>query len=203
MNTTQTGTKPTNSKEIKAKRIDVIWSENRDEIFEKRLQEDRARLQAQGFDAETIEQKLSKLHYVRFHAAYPKWLYPTDTLPKGYKWTDGTKYTLKSHGQYPSETYVFLPIENDLYIKTPNSYLVGVNVKDKAFLKVKDFRMLTAIDFINGYSGTPFFLDCILHFWKDNGGRIGLITPMDRPSTPEEAEKLWNERKRFIVSTKM
>ena len=78
-------------------RHDIIWSENRDEIFANRLANDIKRLQDAGFDDTAIKKMIGTLKYVRFWSQWPSWAFPVDKLPKGHKWADGERFSLKQN----------------------------------------------------------------------------------------------------------
>ena len=158
----------------------VVWEENRDEIFLNRLAEDIGKLQDAGFDNKDIPKMLGRLSYVRFWVGWPRWAFPVDKLPKGYKWSDGVKYSKKGGKREAAETYVFLPIGADLYIKRGNGDcgMPGINIKEKTtFLQIINFRDLTANEFLQGIDYSPFFRSSALYFWKQNGLPLGWAEP--------------------------
>lgn len=156
--------------------IDVVWAENRDEIFINRLAEDIGKLQQVGFDDRDVKKMLGRLDYVRFWTAWPTWAFPADKLPKGCKWSDGVKYRWRAGKKSVAETYTFLPAGNDLYIKSGNGapLMPGLNIREKTFLRIVNFRSLTANEFLQKIDCSPFFHDCVLEFWKENNLRTGL-----------------------------
>lgn len=181
------------------RRIPEVWAENRDEIFVNRLADDIGKLQQAGFDDKDIPKMLCTLSYVRFWVHWPTWAFPADKLPKGYKWADGLKFRMNGGKRMIGESYTFLPAGDDLYIKGKPLDLVGTNIHDKAFLRIIDFRMLTAIEFLEGIEGgTPFFCNCVMKFWKENGGRIGGLEPLRKPKNPSEAKEMWDMRKELM-----
>lgn len=159
----------------------VVWAENRDEIFVNRLAEDIGKLQDAGFDNKDIPKMLGRLSYVRFWVGWPRWAFPVDKLPKGYKWSDGIKYKKKKFGMRDdAETYVFLPIGADLYIKRGNGDcgMPGINIREKVtFLQIINFRDLTANEFLQGIDYSPFFRSSALYFWRQNGLPLGWAEP--------------------------
>ena len=173
-------------------RHDIIWSENRDEIFANRLANDIKRLQDAGFDDTAIKKMIGTLKYVRFWSQWPSWAFPVDKLPKGHKWADGERFSLKQNKKSNSESYTFLVVDDDLYIKSKNgeTFMPGLNIKDKVFLRIIDFRSITANDFLSKIELTPFFHDCVLKFWKEHDGRLGYVEPLlkDRISFDKRKE---------------
>ncbi len=160
--------------------IDVVWAEDRDEIFMNRLAEDIGKLQQVGFDDRDIKKMLGRLDYIRFWIAWPAWAFPADRLPKGCKWSEGVKYHRKAGSRSSAETYVFLPVGNDLYIKSGNGapLMPGLNIREKTFLRIVNFRSLTANEFLQWIDSSPFFHDCILKIWRENSLRLGWAEPI-------------------------
>lgn len=158
-------------------RIDVVWAENRNEIFMNRLAEDIGKLQQVGFSDNDIKKMLGRLDYVRFWSQWPSWAFPVARLPKGCKWSEGVKYHRKAGSRSSAETYVFLPVGNDLYVKSGNGapMMPGLNIHDKTFLRIINFRSLTANEFLQKIDGSPFFHDCVLEIWRENGLPLGWI----------------------------
>lgn len=159
--------------------IDIVWAENRDEIFFSRLTEDIEKLQQAGFQDATIKRMLGCMDYVRFWLAWPSWAFPANKLPKGYKWSDGTKYRKKGGKKSDAELYTFLPVGNDLYIKSGagEPMMPGLNAHEKTFLRIINFRTVTANKFLQKIEGSSFFRECVLKYWKESGVRLGWVEP--------------------------
>ena len=130
----------------------------------------------------------------------PEWLTGATKLPKGYKWSDGTKFQLKGGKQKDSETYYFLIIGDDLYIKNYfayKEYIVNKNLTNaqyftsddyrykrfsaspedkKQIIIIKNWRSLNAheVDYRIGIKRSVFFSNSIMNFWHDNGCDCGL-----------------------------
>lgn len=153
--------------------FDVVWPENRDVNFINLLAADISRLQEAGFSDKEIKKMIGTLNYVRIWCKNPVWLHPVKSLPKGYKWADGTKFKLKGVKRRGVENYTFLIIDDDLYIR--GTYAVGMNIKDKPMVKIINFRNLSANDAVSGLGGSPFFEDSVLKFWKENELKLGLV----------------------------
>ena len=178
---------------------DVIWSENRDEIFINQLAEDIGKLQQAGFDNNTIKKMLGQLKYVRFWSKWPSCAFPVDKLPKGYKWSDGVKYhqdAVRRKGD--SITYIFLIASDDLYIKRGgNAWLVGTKDSDRAFARIINFRSMTANEFLQNFQNLAFggfFEECVLDFWKKNELPLGWALPCFRGTEMEKQAKKFMEK---------
>ena len=156
-----------------------MWSENRDEIFMNRLADDIGRLQDAGFDDKVIKKMIGTLQYVHFWIGWPVWAFPVDKLPKGSKWTDGEKFSFKPHKKGTAETYTFLAVGDDLYFKLGNGvpFLPGLHRNVKVFIRITDFRSITANEFLAGIDISPFFHNCITKFWREHGARQGYVEP--------------------------
>lgn len=177
---------------------DEVYSENRDELFSQRLADTIEQLQALGFYGKTLKQMITVIPFVRAWLDTPRDFYPAKTLPKGYKWSDGKKYQYKAVGnKSSSETYIFLPVGDDLYIK--GMALAGTSKANKSSLfYIKNFREKTAaeitIDF--SYPDGVFFCNCIHKFWKEQGLRQGLVDPILRDlSAVIEQRRVADERR--------
>ena len=96
---------------------EVVWPENRNQVFLQWLIEDIAALQGAGFSNKEIKKMLVSLDYVKIWVANPSWLFPITGLPKGFRWRDGQKFVQKRTRWSDGRTCVFLPIGEDLYIK--------------------------------------------------------------------------------------
>ena len=170
--------------QTKCEKLDIVWSEDRDEIFMNRLAEDIGRLQDAGFEDKVIKKMIGTLQYVHFWIGWPVWAFPVDKLPKGSKWTDGEKFSFKPHKKGTAETYTFLAVGDDLYFKLGNCvpFLPGLHRQVKVFIRIADFRSITANEFLSGIDISPFFHDCITKFWKEHGGRQGYVEPCARPA---------------------
>ena len=157
-------------------RLAEVWSEDRDVIVAKRLDEDITKLREAGYDDAEIKKMIGTFKYVKFYSANPSWLFPVDKLPKGAKWSDGTKYT----STRTRKKYTFLPIGDDLYIKE-GDFIIGVNIRDTVHAKIKNFRSMTVVDVLKGfnYEDIP-VMDCVRQFWKDSGLRQGYVVPVLR-----------------------
>lgn len=126
----------------------------------------------------------------------PGWFEIANKLPKGCKWSDGTKYSLKSGKYCVGESYVLYIINDDIYIKGfyHNAFIWAHDENDvlKLYKAPKEIRNQIVI--IKNWQSmnihevlphiyeesTPFFENCLMKFWKENGGRVGLIVPVLR-----------------------
>lgn len=152
--------------------------------------EDYDKMKNIGFDREQILKMLATQKYVQDFVDTPEWLVNVKKLPKGYKWSDGTKCHKRGSkkGKADSETYVFLSIDNDLYIKglldgtycyydkkERNEYEIPTEykIRDKRICVIKDWRNKKDYK-VNLWIGiTPFFENSLSNFWRDNGGKMG------------------------------
>ena len=180
-------------------KVDVVWSENRDEIFINRLVGDIEKLQQAGFNINTIKKMIGQLDYVRFWSKWPRCAFPVDKLPKGCKWSDGVKYhqsAVRRKGN--SETYIFLIVSDDLYIKRGgNAWLVGTKKSERAFVRIINFRSMTANEFLQDFQKLAFggfFEECVLDFWKKNELPLGWAVPCFRGTEMEEQAKKFMEK---------
>lgn len=145
-----------------------------------------------GFTKEQALTALSTQQYVRDFADTPDWFVSAPKLPKGCKWADGAKYhkkaTTTGATKADAETYVFLIIEEDIYIKgfysTFTSYVRNENdelelykapkaLRDKICI-IKNWKEVNANNVIYKLDMTPFFSNSLLNFYAKNGGEIGL-----------------------------
>lgn len=152
--------------------------------------EDYDKMKNIGFDREQILKMLATQKYVQDFVDTPEWLVNVKKLPKGYKWSDGTKCHKRGSkkGKADSETYVFLSIDNDLYIKglldgayvyydkkDSNEYGTHeeYSIRDKRICVIKEWRNKKDYK-VNAWIGiTPFFENSLSNFWRDNGGKMG------------------------------
>lgn len=137
---------------------------------------------------------LSTQEWFRDFVDTPEWLTGATKLPKGYKWSDGTKFHLKGGKRKSSETYYFLIIDDDLYIKnyfaykqyivnetlsnaqyfTPDDYgykLFSASPEDKRqIIIIKNWKGLNAneVNYKIGIKRSVFFSNSIIKFWHDN-----------------------------------
>lgn len=142
-----------------------------------------------GFTKKQILNMLGTLDYVKDFCDTPEWFTSVPKLPKGYKWSDGTKYHNKASKKNDSETYIFLIIGNDLYIKgfLDELYVFydkkhiseygnhkEIRLRDKRICVIKDWKNKKDYK-VNGLIGiTPFFENAISNFWHDNGGNMSM-----------------------------
>lgn len=159
---------------------DIIWSPDRDAIFMARLAGDIGKLQSVGFGDGDILRMLGRLRYISWWVCWPEWAWPVTKLPKGCKWTDGTKYHQKGGEKADAETFIFLPVDNDLYINADYGQLrmPATFAQEKTYLRIANYRRLTANEFTTRLRMGAFFHDCALKFWKSAGLRQGFIEPM-------------------------
>ena len=130
--------------------------------------------------------------FVRDFIDTPGWFISAKKLPQGYKWNDGEKYQLKGEKKRTGETYVFLEVENDLYIK---GYYTVIEITGKnpdgnivLYKLPKDLRTKICViknwkDINSNYVNskiytTPFLENSINKFWHDHGGKTGYLEPL-------------------------
>lgn len=158
-------------------RIDVVWAENRDEIFMQKLEADIERLSAAGFDDKTILRFIGDLPYVYFWTRNNKHLWPVDKLPKGHEWSEGIvyKYSVSRGKKSKRETWTFLPIDDDLYIRcgASKSWVTGTNFNDKSFGVYRNWRTIKANEALEHLQSNAHFEVVLRHFWEDSGLRQG------------------------------
>ncbi len=122
---------------------EIVWPENRDEIFLAWLAEDAALLYDAGFSTAETRSMLAVLKYVRIWSANPRWLYPIRSLPKGYRWRDGQKFSQRSGRRSDGYSYIFLPVGEDLYIK--GLVAAGTKANDYPASKIRRYKELTCV----------------------------------------------------------
>lgn len=135
----------------------------------------------------------------------PDWYEEVTKLPKGYKWSDGTKVHQKGDKRYPSETYYFLIVDNDIYIKNVYKYFVypesneeineiigSVNKISTTWHKglpgsnligkVNDFRKLTIREIISEFEqfSSVSFINQLTDFLHNNGLDMGYVVSIFR-----------------------
>lgn len=156
----------------------VIWCEDRDNIFLQQLAHDIRRLDDAGFDVPDITKMIGTFKYVKIWSAWPKYIFPADDLPKGYKWSDGAKFHHKS--KFGNETYFFLPAGDDLYIRDGKyrPLMPGLNFQGKTFIRVTNYQKRSAVEVAGKITATVFLENCILKFWKESGLRVGRQEPL-------------------------
>lgn len=166
-----------------------------DEEFINRYINDYTNFEKLGIPKDTIFSMLSLLEYVHIQIHTPEWLKCVKSLPKGTKWADGRKFQKKAGKKGESKTYVFLAIDNDLYIKdllhrayailderdeiNPKTGLndrVYVRIADRRICVIKDYKKLVSHEVVLGLLdiSTPFLENCIHQFWKESGLFCGL-----------------------------
>lgn len=148
--------------------------------------------------------------FVRDFVDTPEWLVGAKSLPKGCKWSDGTKYhTSGRRGNHAvPETYWFLQIDEDLYIKGYFSQMIlrasnneknrkapGKEDDGKAYwnykappkdrnriIVIRDWKSLRGQNVVYriGDVRSPFFSNCIMNFWHANGGDCGMTNKIMR-----------------------
>lgn len=155
---------------------------------------DYEKMESIGFDKNQILTMLTTQDYVQDFIETPDWLTSVKRLPKGYKWSDGTKYHKRGNvkEKSDSETYVFLSIDDDLYIKglldrAYESYVakgigedglqngVIIEFRDKRICVIKDWKSKKDYK-VNAWIGrTPFLANSLSNFWRDNGGNMSYL----------------------------
>lgn len=162
--------------------------------FTKKYVQDYDNLISIGYSKNEAIRALATLQYVQDFAKTPDWLECTKKLPKGYKWSDGTKYGIKHGKKNDAESYKFLMVGEDLYIqnllnhkyakvKQADNVDDGAEYEkmrilrriDKRICIIRDWKKLKATDVIMGLNDIMncFLEDCIVRFWHENGGRLG------------------------------
>lgn len=126
----------------------------------------------------------------------PDWYEEVTKLPKGCKWSDGTKVHISK--RRANENYYFLIVDNDIYIKNVYKYLAypesneeineitgSVNKISNTWYrglpgsnligKVNDFRKLTIREIISELEqfSSVFFINQLMDFLYDNGLDMG------------------------------
>jgi len=142
-----------------------------------------------GLTKDQAIKALGTQQYVQDFIDTPDWFVSAPKLPKGYKWADGARYHLKQQKNGNAETYVFLIVGDDIYIKGAFSMasFYGHNEKDELVLYKSPPSIRNKICVIKKWKGinanevnykldiSPFFSSSILDFYSKNGGEIGLI----------------------------
>lgn len=126
------------------------------------------------------------------------WFEITNKLPKGYKWSDGTKYSYKSGKRNSGESYILCIINADIYIKGfyRNASIWATDKNNDNKLKsykapkeicnqvvvIKNWQSMNIHEILPYLYEeiSPFFQSCLMEFWKENGGRVGLMVPVLR-----------------------
>ena len=147
-----------------------VWQENRDKIFLNRFAADIAKLADAGVPDEIIIKVCCNYDYVKAWASCPKWLWPVDKLPKGYKWSDGERHHIRAGKHSDARTIILLPIEDDLYVRDT---FLGRNKK----YRIRDFRRYAAKDIAIEFSllQDDYLSGLILELYKKMGLPIGYI----------------------------
>lgn len=167
---------------------------------------DYENLMSIGFSDLQIKKMLGGLGYVKDFVDTPDWLECVNKIPKGYKWSDGTKFHLKSGKKNEPETYVFLMVEDDLYIKglldnfewVDNSETNEfgnprlINVRDKRICLIRNWKSLKSHKVVYALDAimTSFLESSFYKFWNDNGGKMSMQE--DNELADMIAEKLFN-----------
>lgn len=171
-----------NNGKKKVEHDDIIWSEHRNKIFLERFSGDLNKLRREGYTDNQALKMIYSMDYVKFFLAWPEWAFPVTKLPKGYKWSDGKKYYKKGGKRSFAETWYFLIAGDDLYIKCGNGspFMPGMNINESQFVRIINFRVITAVDFLSKINISIFFDDCIHSFWNEQGLRQGYVEPVLR-----------------------
>lgn len=168
--------------------------------FVEKYSRDYEAMQKMGLKEFEIKRALGTLQYVKDFIDTPEWLEYAKKLPKGFKWSEGTKYNHKGGKRDVAEKYVFLIAEGDLYIRNmlygkycyrkPNEDeddgWTTYYIQDKRICKISNWKSMKANAVLDGLEGvmTPFLNNCILKFWNENGGKIGF--------QEEVIKEVWN-----------
>ena len=132
--------------------------------------------------------------FVRDFADTPEWFVSAKGLPKGYKWSDGRKYSIKGGKRSAGEIYIFVSIDEDLYIKgffrdatfyaeddvgKFKWYKAPKEIRNQIIV-IRKWKSLNANDVaLKLHDGcSPFFRSSILDYWKENGVRVGFTEPI-------------------------
>ncbi len=161
----------------------VVWAENRDEIFLQWFAEDCSRLLDAGFSVSEAKQMAVSLKYVRCWCLNPRWLFPINKLPKGYKWRDGQKFVVKGSSRSDGETYIFLPAGENLYIKGLTA--AATHFSDYPAVVIKNYRSLTYCKIASAFPEGAFFLSSLVTFWHSQGLDLGYTMKCIRPMGKE------------------
>lgn len=164
----------------------IVWPDDRDSIFLQWLAEDATLLQDAGFSQDETKRMLATLKYVRIWSTNPPWIFPIKKLPKGYRWRDGQKFSCKRGRRYDGYSYIFLPIDEDLYVK--GMVVIGTKASDCPGAKIKHYKDLTSAEVSHRLSASP-GLDSAIHtFWHSHGLEGGYTMPLLRSPRQYNAE---------------
>lgn len=158
---------------------EVVWPENRDETFLKWIAEDAALLYDSGFSTAEVRSMLIALEYVQIWSANPRWLFPIRSLPKGYRWRDGQKFSQSRGRKSDGYSYIFLPVGKDLYIK--GLIVAGTKVDDYPASKIRRYKELTCVEVLRKFPELPGLNSAMQSFWKSQGLTLGYTVPCLRP----------------------
>lgn len=175
--------------------------------FANKFLDDYRKIESLGFKRAEILRMLGSQDYVIDFIETPDFFASAKKLPKGYKWTDGEKYQYKAGKHSLSETYVFLIIESDIYIKgfystwncqavvKSSKYADGFEVKFfssqeyknkicviKNWKTMKPQYVLGKLDKVS-----TFFENSLTNFYAKNGGNLSM---QDGMTVDEIAEML-------------
>ena len=148
-----------------------IWREDRDEVFLNRLTKDITQLMDAGIPADIVWKVICQYKYVQAWANCPRWLWPVDKLPKGYKWSDGERHHIKAGKRCDARTIILLPVGDDLYVR-------DTFWKKSKKYRVRDFRRYAAKDIEIEFSlsyGDFYLSGLILEFYKKQGLPLGYV----------------------------
>lgn len=155
-----------------------IFSSNRNELFLSRLSGDIEKLESIGLNKKDIKTILSTFAYVRVWANTPNFLYPALKLPKGYTWKSGEIHKV-SYSKVNSKTYIFLPIDKDLYIK--GFEVLGTNITDSKIAYIKDYKNIKGYDILKAFCFDIYLKTELLNFWYENKLSLGFVEPILKP----------------------
>ena len=181
--------------------------------FVSKFYTDYVNLENLGFKKYEILKMLGTQQYYQDFVDTPEWLVSAKKLPKGYKWSDGTKFHDKATKKSTAETYHFLIVGSDLYIKNllnrkyekthseieandwevPDVSVYCIPITDTRICVIKDWKSkkLNYVIYQLYACMTPFLERCIGKFWCDNGGVIHMLE--HNPLLDKMAEKLLSE----------
>lgn len=157
----------------------VVYQEDRDDIFLARFTSDIATLLDAGIPPDIVKRVVCQYHYAVVWAACPLFEYPIRKLPKGYKWADGEKHSVKGrHGD--ARTIKLLRIGDDLYVHDSplNLCVPGQNKSEGKGYVIRGLSKYTAVEVAKWYDHT--MGDLILRKYKEWGLRQGLLEPVLR-----------------------
>ena len=151
---------------------------------------DYENLTSAGFSDLQAKKMLAKLDYVKDFVDTPEWLECAKKLPGGCKWSDGTRFNKKAGKKSSSETYTFLAVGNDLYIKGMLDHIEGlalfnvdkygvpsaIDVRDKRICLIRNWKKLKShkVTYALDAVMTPFLENSFHRFWNDNGGKMSM-----------------------------